>query len=66
MVQLGVLEDLKPNGHSDSLTLLLSLVIIGIGSSMKVCCEDTELLDLRVANGAPRQCKAGAFSICAG
>lgn len=30
MVQLGVLEDLKPNGHSDSLTLLLSLVIIGL------------------------------------
>lgn len=23
----------------------------------QVCCEDTELLDLRVANGAPRQCK---------
>jgi len=23
----------------------------------QVCCEDTELLDMRVANGAPRQCK---------
>ena len=33
---------------------------------MKVCCEDTELLDLRVANGAPRQCKAGGglFDLC--
>lgn len=31
MVQLGVLEDLKPNGHSDSLTLLLSLVISLLG-----------------------------------
>ena len=29
----------------------------------QVCCEDTELLDLRVANGAPRQCKAGLRGI---
>lgn len=33
---------------------------------MKVCCEDTELLDLRVANGAPRQCKAGGGLFDAG
>ena len=32
--------------------------MLELRNSLEVCCEDTELLDMRVANGAPRQCKA--------